>query len=87
MVNDLRRQGVEINIADKDITAGNLKVSAGDYIIRADQPYRTLVDMYFSLQNYPAANPLPYDDTGWTMPLMRNVTVKKSPTSRCSISP
>ncbi len=77
MVNDLRRQGVEINIADKDATFGNLKVSSGDYIIRADQPYRTLVDMYFSLQNYPAANPIPYDDTAWTMPLMRNVTVKK----------
>jgi hypothetical protein len=76
MVNDLRRQGVEISIADKDTTAGNLKISAGDYIIRADQPYRTLVDMYFSLQNYPAANPIPYDDTAWTMPLMRNVTVK-----------
>ena len=54
-----------------------MKISTGDYIIRADQPYRTLVDLYFSLQNYPVANPLPYDDTGWTMPLMRNVTVKK----------
>ncbi len=77
MVNDLRHQGVEVEIADKDATFGPLKVSTGDYIIRADQPYRTLVDMYFSLQNYPASNPLPYDDTGWTMPLMRNVTVKK----------
>ena len=77
MVNDLRHQGVEVEIADKDATFGTLKVSTGDYIIRADQPYRTLVDMYFSLQNYPASNPLPYDDTGWTMPLMRNVTVKK----------
>ncbi|MEI9978657.1 MAG: hypothetical protein WDN23_06580 [Edaphobacter sp.] len=76
MVNDLRRQGVEVAVADKDATFGNLKVSSGDYIIRADQPYRTLVDMYFSLQNYPAANPIPYDDTAWTMPLMRNVTVK-----------
>ncbi len=56
--------------------SARLKVTTGDYIIRADQPYRTLVDMYFSLQNYPVANPLPYDDTGWTMPLMRNVTVK-----------
>ncbi len=65
------------SIAAKDSTFGNLKVAAGDYIIRADQPYRTLVDMYFSLQNYPVSNPLPYDDTGWTMPLMRNVTVKK----------
>jgi hypothetical protein len=34
------------------------------------------VDLYFSLQNYAIANPLPYDDTGWTMPLMRNVTVR-----------
>ncbi|MGH9598133.1 MAG: hypothetical protein ACRD3K_15180, partial [Edaphobacter sp.] len=77
MVNDLRHQGVEIEVAGKDSTFGNLNVASGDYIIRADQPYRTLVDMYFSLQNYPVANPLPYDDTGWTMPLMRNVTVKK----------
>ena len=29
--------------------------------------------MYFSVQNYPAANPLPYDDTGWTMQYMRNI--------------
>src|SRR5580698_6281004 len=77
MVNDLRRQGAEIVVADKDASFGSVKVSAGDYIIRADQPYRTLVDMYFSLQNYPAANPIPYDDTAWTMPLMRNVTVKQ----------
>src|SRR5262249_32709857 len=55
--------------------AGNAKVAVGDYIIRADQPYRTLVDMYFSVQNYPPANPRPYDDTGWTMPYMRNVKV------------
>jgi hypothetical protein len=48
-------------------------VAAGDYVIRADQPYRTMADMYFSLQNYAPANPRPYDDTGWTMQLMRNV--------------
>ena len=76
MVNDLRRQGVEIQIAKFDATFGSLKVAAGDYIIRADQPYRTLVELYFSLQNYPVSNPIPYDDTGWTMPLMRNVTVR-----------
>jgi len=77
MVNDLRHQGVEIELANQDATIGATKVAAGDYIIRADQPYRTLVDLYFSLQNYPVSNPLPYDDTGWTMPLMRNVTVHK----------
>jgi hypothetical protein len=76
MVNDLRHQGVEIQRADGAFKLGNVNVAAGDYIIRADQPYRTLVDMYFSIQNYPAANPIPYDDTGWTMPLMRDVDVK-----------
>jgi hypothetical protein len=77
MVNDLRRQGVEIQTANAAGTLGGVSVAAGDYIIRADQPYRTLVDLYFSLQNYPVSNPLPYDDTGWTMPLQRNVTVKE----------
>ena len=76
MVNDLRRQGVEIQTASSAGTMGDVSVAAGDYIIRADQPYRTLVDLYFSLQNYPVSNPLPYDDTGWTMPLQRNVIVK-----------
>jgi hypothetical protein len=75
MVNDLREQGVEFEVAPSDVTLGGVKVSKGDYVIRADQPYRTLVEMYFSLQNYPDTNPLPYDDTGWTMPLMRNVVV------------
>ena len=75
MVNDLRRQGAEVHRATAGFKAGNVDVAPGDYIIRADQPYRTLVDMYFSVQNYPPANPRPYDDTGWTMPYMRNVKV------------
>jgi hypothetical protein len=75
LVNELRRQGVEIHRADSAFQAGTLNVAAGDYVIRADQPYRTLVDMYMSVQNYPPANPRPYDDTGWTMSYMRNVQV------------
>lgn len=75
MVNDLRRQGLEVSTADSAFTAGGVKVAPGDYVIRADQPYRTLASLYLSLQNYPAANPRPYDDTGWTMQLMRNVTL------------
>jgi hypothetical protein len=75
MVNDLRHQGVEFNVASAAGSFGGVSVQPGDYIIRADQPYRTLVEMYFSLQNYPTSNPLPYDDTGWTMPLMRNIVV------------
>jgi len=74
-VNELRRQGLEIQTANAPFKAGNLEVKAGDYIVRADQPFRTLADMYFSLQNYSPQNPSPYDDTGWTFQLMRNVRV------------
>ncbi len=73
MVNDLRRQGLEVHKASAAFKGGDVEVAAGDYVIRADQPYRTLADMYFGIQNYPPANPRPYDDTGWTMQYMRNV--------------
>ena len=77
LVNALRRQGLEISRATADYKAdGGVSVAAGDYVIRADQPYRTMAEMYFSVQNFAPANPRPYDDTGWTMPLMRNVVVK-----------
>jgi len=73
MVNALRKQGLEIHQARVPWKSGALEVAVGDYVIRADQPYRTLADMYFGVQNYPAANPRPYDDTGWTMQYLRNV--------------
>ncbi len=74
-VNDLRRQGLEIHRATSSFTAGKVSVQPGDYVVRADQPYRTLAEMYFSVQNYPPANPRPYDDTGWTFGLMRNLMI------------
>jgi hypothetical protein len=74
-VNEMRRQGLEVHTANSAFKVGNLDVKAGDYIARADQPYRTLAEMYFSLQNYSPQNPSPYDDTGWTFPLMRNVKI------------
>jgi hypothetical protein len=75
-VNELRRQGLEVHRATTAFKAGDVSVEAGDYVIRGDQPYRTLADMYFSVQNYAPANPRPYDDTGWTFQYMRNVVVK-----------
>src|SRR5690349_9165863 len=74
-VNDLRRQGLEFDVATSAASVGKIQVKPGDYIVRGDQPYRTIADMYFSLQNFSPANPAPYDDTGWTFPLMRNLTV------------
>ncbi|MBV8205875.1 MAG: hypothetical protein JO041_03705 [Acidobacteria bacterium] len=72
-MNELRAQGLEISLASSSFKMGNLEVQPGDYIIRGDQPFRTLADMYFAVQNYAPQNPRPYDDTGWTFPLMRDV--------------
>src|SRR5262245_58799846 len=74
-VNELRRQGLEVSRANSEFKAGDVDVKAGDYVVRGDQPYRTLADMYFSVQNYAPANPRPYDDTGWTFQFMRNVSI------------
>ena len=73
MLNDLRKQGIEVSRADAAFTAGGIAVAKGDYVIRADQPYRTLAEMYFAVQTYLPTNPRPYDDTGWTMQYMRGV--------------
>jgi hypothetical protein len=75
-VNELRRQGLEFHTATAAFKAGEMDIKPGDYIVRGDQPYRTIADMYFSVQNYAPSNPQPYDDTGWTFQYMRNLTIK-----------
>ncbi|HZD03337.1 MAG TPA: hypothetical protein VE173_00420, partial [Longimicrobiales bacterium] len=76
-VNELIDQGLEVQTADRDFEAGDLAVKKGDWIIRGDQPYRTLADMYFAVQGFPTTNPSPYDDTGWTFQYERDVVVEK----------
>ena len=75
VVNSLRFQGLEFHRATSDFKAGDVQVKAGDYIVRGDQPFRTIADMYFSVQQYAPSNPRPYDDTGWTYQYMRNITL------------
>jgi hypothetical protein len=77
LVNLLRLQGAEVHTANAAWSAGSSTVAAGDYIVRMDQPYSTLVDILLDTQFYPAANPRPYDDTGWSFPLLRNVAAMK----------
>lgn len=72
-VNELVDQGLEFHVAAADGKFGNVDVKKGDWLIRGDQPFRTIADMYFSIQNYPTTNPSPYDDTGWTYQMMRNI--------------
>jgi len=76
-VNDLMDQGVEFHVADGDFEVGGVQVRQGDWIIRGDQPYRTVADIYFAVQSFPTTNPSPYDDTGWTFQYMRDIVVRE----------
>jgi len=73
LANRLRQEGVEVHTAAAPFTIGNVQVAAGDYIARLDQPYGGLIEMFLGVQWYPEQNPRPYDDTGWSLPLLRNV--------------
>ncbi len=46
---------------------------AGSYVVRLDQPYRTLARILLGKQDFPADAEPPYDDTGWTLPFLRGV--------------
>ena len=77
LVNLLRLEGVEVHKADGAFSAGKVQVAAGDYVVRMDQPYSNLVNMYLGTQFFAPGNPDPYDDTGWSLPLLRNVKVQQ----------
>ncbi len=73
LVNLLRRDGVEVQAADKPVTAGKDTFPAGSYIVRMDQPYSRCADMLLDTQYYNPNDPQPYDDTGWTLGALYNV--------------
>ncbi len=77
LVNLLRRQGVEVHRAGAPAALGGVSVAAGDYVVRMNQPYRPVVDALLGLQAFAPANPIPFDDTGWSLPLLRNVTAER----------
>ncbi len=85
LVNLLRRQGLEVHRAqeklrwyvsgkkEKGKKAEQVTVEKGAYVIRLDQPYRTLARVLLDKQNFPKDAKPPYDDTGWTLPLLHQV--------------
>jgi hypothetical protein len=75
LANDMMDQGLEFHTANADFAVGGVSVKAGDYIVRGDQPFRTVADIYFAVQRFASANPSPYDDTGWTLQYTRDVAV------------
>jgi hypothetical protein len=75
LMNLIRREGADVHTANAAFTVGGVQVAAGDYIVRMDQPYGAIVETLLGTQFYSPDNPRPYDDTGWAIPLVRNVTV------------
>ena len=71
LVNQLRRHGIEVHRR----TAGD---SAGDFVIKLDQPYRNFAVTLLARQNFPSNAPHPpYDDVAWTLGLLYGVDVKE----------
>ncbi|HTL95580.1 MAG TPA: M14 family zinc carboxypeptidase [Gemmatimonadaceae bacterium] len=69
LINQLERQHIEI----AQRTTGD---SAGDFVIRLDQPYRDLAVNLLSTQSYPStAQYPPYDDIAWTLGALYGVDV------------
>ncbi len=87
LINLLRLQGLEVHRAQEKLRwsmpAGDKKAQAekartitvekGAYVIRLDQPYRTLARVLLDKQNFPKDAKPPYDDTGWTLPMLHQV--------------
>jgi hypothetical protein len=75
-INELMRQGLEVHRAGSAFKAGTISVAAGDYIIRGDQPYRTLAEMYFLGAELSPSEPEPVRRHRLTFQLMRNVKLQ-----------
>lgn len=71
----LRRQGIEVGFAARELKLREGAFAAGSYIIKRDQPYGRLAKILLEKQDFPDATLRTYDDTGWTMGLMLRVRV------------
>jgi Zinc carboxypeptidase len=73
----IRREGAEVHVANSAFSVGNVQVAQGDYVVRMDQPYSAVCETLLGVQFYAPENPRPYDDTGWSIPLLRNLKISR----------
>lgn len=73
LVEQLKLHGVEVQRLSAEAEVAGVKHPEGSYVVRMDQPYSRLADMLFDRQYYNANDTAPYDDTGWTLPALRNL--------------
>jgi hypothetical protein len=89
LVNLFRAQGAEVHAASSDFRlktgpkdTTTIAVRSGDWIVRLDQPYSATVRTLLAIQKYKVEDPPPYDDTGWTLDMLRHVeTIKVADSS------
>jgi hypothetical protein len=70
----LQKHGIEVHRTDAVVEVENRKFPPGSYIVRMDQPYSRMADMLLDTQYYNVNDPRPYDDTGWSLGALRNVS-------------
>jgi len=73
----MQDQGGEIRRLTRAATVGEKEYGAGSYVIRMDQPYSRMADMLLDKQYYNPNDPSPYDDVGWTLGPLFNVTTDR----------
>lgn len=79
------RHGLEVLRATAPVALGGKTYPAGSWVVPMDQAFAGLARELFEPQKYPDAvldgsgSPaeLPYDVTGWTLPMQMNVTVER----------
>ena len=78
-----RKTAIEIRESQAGFHANDRDYPAGSWVILMNQPYTSMAKELFEVQRYPAAlftesqKPLdlPYDVTGWTLPMQMGVRV------------
>ncbi len=73
----LQDQGVEVHRLTGAATVGDMEYGVGSYVVRMDQPYSRMADMLLDRQYYNPNDPSPYDDVGWTLGPLFNVTTDR----------
>ena len=67
LINQLRRHAIEVHRATADFEVEEGTFSAGDFVVRLDQPYGDFARNLLQITKFPEdAEQRPYDDVSWT---------------------
>ncbi|MEE2777852.1 MAG: M14 family zinc carboxypeptidase [Acidobacteriota bacterium] len=68
LVNQLQRHAIEVHRATEDFEAGESSFTAGDFVVKLDQPYGDFARSLLAISKFPPdAEQRPYDDVSWTL--------------------